>query len=133
MRICMLLLRCDKLEKKIKGISKIKEIAEKIIREEYFDFSQEAFIDILHSLKFFEELFVQNEHLELFKKSIEFVCILYKFDMITANEICYVWKASIHKHPMIVTVLLQFWIEMAYIIQIEDLKKYVKVVIGYYL
>ena len=50
--------------------------------------------------------------------------ILYKYDIITVEELCYVWNTSINKHPMIVTQLYQFWIEMAYVLQYEDINKY---------
>jgi hypothetical protein len=53
MRVCMLFLRCDKLEKKIKGISKLKDIAERTIKEAYVNFTVESFNEGLQSLKVF--------------------------------------------------------------------------------
>ena len=38
----MLFLRCDKLEKKIRGISKVKEVAERTIKEDMGSFGTEA-------------------------------------------------------------------------------------------
>lgn len=70
MSTCMLLLKCDKLEKKIKGVSKLKEIAEKVIKDELISMSPEMFSEMLLDFKFLDELFVQNEHVELYKKSI---------------------------------------------------------------
>lgn len=44
--------------------------------------------------------------------------MLYKFDMIAVEDLCFVWNTTINKHGALVTILYQFWIEMAYSIQI---------------
>ena len=50
--------------------------------------------------------------------------LLYKYDIIAVEELVFLWKASITKHSLIVTQLYQFWIEMAYVIQYEDIIRY---------
>jgi phenolic acid decarboxylase len=62
---------------------------------------------------------VQNDHIELFKKSTELMNIFYKYDIITVEDLCFVWQVSINKHQLIVSQLYQFWIEMAYLLQYE--------------
>ena len=67
---------------------------------------------------------MQNEHIEIYKKSTELVSVLYKYDVVTVEELCFVWRSSINKHPLIVSQLFQFWIEMVYVLQYEDILRY---------
>ena len=57
-------------------------------------------------------LFEQNEHPEILKKSSELCQLFYKSELISIDEIQYIWTSCCHKHEAVRKIIFQLWIDI---------------------
>lgn len=81
LKVAVLLIQCDTLERKLKGIAKIKEICESlIVVNEFagFKLSRQAFSQFLFEESVIYHLYIENEHPEIVKRGSEMCQLFFK-------------------------------------------------------
>ena len=58
------------------------------------------------------------------------MALLYNYDIISVDDLIYIWTTSFKKHELIVTLLYSFWNEMVSSVQLKDMIKFLKVAVN---
>lgn len=92
--IAALLIECDTLERKLKGIAKMKEIYETIIvNNEYsvFKLSKETLAGFIREHSVISSLYLENEHPEILKKGSELCQMFFREGLIGLPDMIFIW------------------------------------------